>query len=120
MPKPERCRGKRQRARHATLAAEIMAQAGARIFQRNAKGDRQQQQRMNVLRCALSPVRRVEDCHVLLLLLLWFFALLLAPQGAHIAKRCISALLLVLRFALRNRFCRSLRSLAPSFIQARF
>jgi hypothetical protein len=48
------------------------------------------------------------------------FALLLAPQGAHIAKRCI-ALLLVLRFALRNRFWAArFCSLAPLFIQAGF
>jgi hypothetical protein len=37
MPKPERCQESVTEARHATLAAEIMAQAGARIFQRNAK-----------------------------------------------------------------------------------
>jgi hypothetical protein len=49
------------------------------------------------------------------------FALLLASQGAHIAKRCISALLLVLRFALRNRFWAArFARLRPSFIQTGF
>jgi hypothetical protein len=48
------------------------------------------------------------------------FALLL-PRRMHIMKRCISALLLVLRFALRNRFWAArFARLRPSFIQAGF
>lgn len=72
MPKPERCRGKRQRARHATLAAEIMAQAGARIFQRNAKAIGSSSNGRTSFAALYHLCVEVEDCHVLLLLLLWF------------------------------------------------
>jgi hypothetical protein len=95
-----------------------MAQAGARIFQRNAKAIGTQQQRTNVLRCALSLC---VEWKIAMFLLLYPVVVLLCSAPQCTSRSDISALLLVLRFALRNRFWAArFARLRPSFIQAGF
>jgi hypothetical protein len=90
MPKPERCRGKRQRTRLRHPCGWKSWRRPVRIFQRNAKAIGSSSNGRTSFAALYHLCVEVEDCHVCCCSCC-SFCFALRPQ-MRIAKRCISAL----------------------------